>query len=48
MSKDGLPYLENFIPTDLDAKGNFEGVHPDFAAAKLPLRKPRRTWRSKY
>ena len=29
MSKDGVPYLENFIPTDLDSKGNFGGRAAD-------------------
>ncbi len=31
MVKDGSPYLENFIPTDLDAKANFGGVQLMFA-----------------
>jgi len=34
MSKDGSPYLENFIPTDLDSKGNFEGVQLMFAGSE--------------
>ena len=44
MSKDGSPYLRA-VPTDLDAKGNFEGVQLVFAGREIPLRKPRRTWR---
>jgi raffinose/stachyose/melibiose transport system substrate-binding protein len=34
MAKDGSPYLENFIPTDLDSKGNFEGVQLMFAGSE--------------
>ena len=30
-SKNGAPYLENFIPTDLDSKANFGGVQLMFA-----------------
>ena len=34
LSKDGSPYLENFIPPELDAKGNFEGVQLMFAGSE--------------
>ena len=30
-SQNGAPYLENFIPTDLDSKANFGGVQLMFA-----------------
>ena len=33
---DGAPYLENFIPTDLDAKANFGGEQPTFAGKTTP------------
>ena len=33
---DGAPYLENFIPTDLDAKANFGGVQLMFAGKTTP------------
>jgi raffinose/stachyose/melibiose transport system substrate-binding protein len=36
MVKDGSPYLENFIPTDLDAKANFGGVQLMFAGKTTP------------
>ena len=36
MVKDGSPYLENFIPTDLDAKANFGGVQLMFAGKATP------------
>ena len=32
----GAPYLENFIPTDLDSKANFGGVQLMFAGKETP------------
>lgn len=36
MVMDGGPYLENYIPTDLDAKANFAGVQLMFAGKATP------------
>ncbi len=35
-SQNGAPYLENFIPTDLDSKANFGGVQLMFAGKTTP------------
>jgi raffinose/stachyose/melibiose transport system substrate-binding protein len=35
-SQNGAPYLENFIPTDLDSKANFGGVQLMFAGKATP------------
>jgi multiple sugar transport system substrate-binding protein len=35
-SQNGAPYLENFIPTDLDSKANFGGVQLMFAGKSTP------------
>ena len=36
--QNGAPYLENFIPTDLDSKANFGGVQLMFAGKATPPR----------